>query len=233
MRKIIIYNVCIAGVSWVYKTKIGTCEQDHHKTRGGGSMKKLSFLLATLGFTLLAGTVSSGVTHAESGTATCPINFTGPDSKNICTSETHYTCKVNNDNQVMFYNENNQNVGTGDAVSAGNTSAGGAMTGTATNSNGTTFTATITNGNDCVATATVPATVVPASSQPVAPVAAPTGGAGATTPAAGGMGATVPQVLPNTAASSPLTAGAVVLGTAGLIVVLARLAVVAYGRLGA
>lgn len=189
-------------------------------------MKKLSFLLATLGVTVLAGTASSGGAWAETGTATCPINFTGPDSKNICTSETHYTCTINNDNQIMFFNENKQQVGTGDATTTGNTSGGGATTGTATNSNGTTFTGTVTNGTDCVAVATVPATVVPAAEQPVTPVAAPT-----VTP---GKGATVmqPAALPNTAASSPLVAGMSIVGIASAVIILARVAVVAYGRFG-
>lgn len=191
-------------------------------------MKKLSFLLATLGVTLIAGLGSSGAAHAETGTATCPINFTGPDSKNICTSETHYTCTVNNDNQIVFYNENKQSVGTGQAVSSDNTGAGGAMTGSATNSNGTTYNATITNGTDCVAIATVPATVVPEAAQPVTPVAAPT-----VTPGKGAAGGAAAIALPNTAAPSPLVTGAIVLSTAGLVLVLARLAVVAYGKFNA
>ncbi len=196
-------------------------------------MKKLSFLLATLGVTLLAGFGSGGAVHAETGTATCPINFTGPDSKNICTSETHYKCTVNNDNKVVFSNENDQVVGTGDAVVADNTSGGGAMTGTATNQNGTTFNATITNGTDCVATATVPATVVPASEQPVTPVTAPAG-KGQVAPA--GMGAVAvqqPQALPNTAAASPFTALGAIIGSASAVLLLARLAVTAHGRFGA
>lgn len=194
-------------------------------------MKKLSFLLATLGVTLLAGFGSSGSAHAETGTATCPINFTGPDSKNICTSEIKYKCTVDNDNNLVVRDENNQIAGTGTATVDSNSEGGGATSGTATNSNGTTFNATITNGTDCTAVATVPATVVPEASQPVTPVVAP--GKGAVAPAAG-MGAAVqPQALPNTAAESPLTAGAIIVGFAGVILTVARLAVRAYGRFGA
>lgn len=195
-------------------------------------MKKLSFLLATLGIALLTGIASGGAAHAESGTATCPINFTGPDSKNICTSETHFTCAVNNENQIIFRNDNNQIVGTGNATITDNTSGGSSATGSATNSNGVTFNGTVTNENNCVAVATVPATVVPAAAQPVAPVAAPTP-AVTTTPGRGAIQATQPQVLPNTAADSPLTAGALVIGLAGTVLLVARLAVVAYGRFGA
>ena len=164
-------------------------------------MKKLSFLLAT--FSLAVATLTGGAT-AFAG-STCDIGFTGPDSKNICTATTTYTCKVTNNNKIDFYNENEQVAASGDATVSGNTSGGTAMTGTATNSNGTTFNATVTNGDVCTAVVTKPANVTPETPAPGAGAVVPQNvQPQATTTVTPGRGAVTPTVLPNTNATSPV-----------------------------
>ena len=188
-------------------------------------MKKLSFLLATFG--LAAATLTGGAT-ALAG-STCDIGFTGPDSKNICTATTEYTCKVINNNKIEFYNSNNQVAASGDATVSGNTTGGTATSGTATNSNGTTFNATVTNGDVCTAVVTKPANVTPETP-------APTPGAGAVTPqqtvqpqatatVTPGRGqAVTPAVLPNTSSASPVAATMVIATIAGGLLAAARFA---------
>jgi hypothetical protein len=198
-------------------------------------MKKLSFLLATLSIVGVAG-LSGGSAHALTGTATCAVGFTGPDSKNICTSETTYKCNLTNDNKIIFLNNNEQVAISGDATTSKNTTGGSTTTGSATNSNNVTYTGQVTNGDVCTAVVTTPATVTPAETQPVTPVAAPT----ATQPAAAGKGAGMgaagaiaPAALPNTSADSPLVTTLAITGSAGALLLIARLAVLAYGRQGA
>lgn len=177
-------------------------------------MKKLSSLLATLGI-LLAPLAIGGTAAAES---TCPIGYTGPNSQNLCESTTTYTCTVNNDNKIVFKNNNTQVAITGDAING--------TSGSATNSNGVTFTGTITNNNVCVATATVPAiTPVPVTPVPVTPAQATP--APTVTPE---RAVAQPAVLPNTASSSPLVYVAALVGLLGIVAVVSRLAVMLYGH---
>lgn len=196
-------------------------------------MKKLSFLLATLSIVGVAG-LSGGSAHALTGAATCAIGFTGPDSRNICTSETTYKCNLTNENKIIFLNDNKQVAISGDATTSGNTAGGSSKTGSATNDNNVTYTGTVTNDNICTAVVTTPATVTPAETQPVTPVATPTvpqpaAGKGG----AGGAGAVAPAALPNTATDSPLVTTLAITGSAGALLLITRLAVLAYGRYSA
>lgn len=194
-------------------------------------MKKLSFLLATLSIVGVAG-LSGGSAQALTGSATCAIGFTGPDSHNICTSETKYECQLKNENTIVFLNNNEQVAVSGDATTSKNTTGGSTTTGSATNDNNITYTGTVTNGDVCTAVVTTPATVTPAETQPVTPVPAPaiSQPAAVATP---GKGAVVaPAVLPNTSGTSPLLTTLALTGSAGALLFVARLAVLAYGRRG-
>lgn len=124
-------------------------------------------LLGTIA-TCLAIVLLGTATPAMAASATkCDIGFTGPDSHNMCTSVTKYTCQVTNTNTVTITNDNNQEVASGAVTTSGNTSGGQAVSGTVTNTNGTTFQVTVTNSspnvnNDtCSALLVVPATTVP------------------------------------------------------------------------
>lgn len=181
-------------------------------------MKKLSFLVATLSI-LFASALGGGVALADS---TCDIGFTGPDSNNICTSTTTFTCEVDNENTIVFKNDNDQVVASGEATNSSSTSGGSSTTGSATNENGTTFTGTVTNDNVCVAVVTKPAVVTPAAVTP--PAIQPV------TPSGAGRGAAVPAVLPETANESPLVSALILAGIVGASVATARLAVRAYDR---
>lgn len=159
---------------------------------------------------------------------TCQIGYTGPDSKNMCTLKSTYTCKVTNKNDFDVIDSNNQVAGSGSVSSTGNTSVGSATTGQVTNTNGTTFNVSVDNGT-CSVLTTVPAT------PPTTPV---TPGKGATIPPAttatvpapaGGKGSVA--VLPDTSADSTLAVVASVIATLGLVALGSRLAVVAFGHL--
>lgn len=192
-------------------------------------MKKLPFLLATLSVIGVAG-LSGSSAHALDGAATCAIGFTGPDSKNICTSETKYNCMLKDDNTIVFLNDNQQVAVSGDAKVISNTDGGSSTTGSSTNTSGVTYTGTVTNDNKvCTAVVTMPATVTPAEVQPVTPVAAPA----ASQPAPGRGAVAAPAALPNTAANSPLVTTLALTGGAGILLLLTRMAVLAYGNRGA
>lgn len=159
--------------------------------------------------------------------STCENGYTGPDSNNLCTNTTTYTCTVSNDNKIAIVNDNTQVSLSGDAESEENTEAGGAQTGTATNTNGVTFNVVVTNptvGDElCVVTATVPATPTPTPPAPVVP--AGQGAVAVTAPKA-----VVPQSLAKTSGDS--MAGYVIGSTVVLAAAfgLSRAAVFAYGR---
>lgn len=194
-------------------------------------MKKLSFLLATLSVVGVAG-LSGGSAQALTGAATCAIGFTGPDSHNICTSETTYQCQLKDKNTIVFLNNNEQVAVSGNATTSDNTSGGSAITGTSTNSNNVTYTGTVTNGDVCTAVVTTPATVTPAETQPVTPVPAPAVSQPAAVAAPGKGAVASPAVLPNTSGSSPLVTTLAITGSAGALLFVTRLAVLAYGRRG-
>lgn len=147
-------------------------------------MKKLSKILATVAILIapLAASTAAGAT-----TFTCQVGYTGPDSTNMCVSETEQVCNIVNNNTVTLNNDNDQLAISGDGLNLDNTTSGSSTTGSATNSNGTTFTVTVTNtgveSRTCIAKVTVPATPV------VTPVVTTT-----TT--------TTPKVLPNTSSNS-------------------------------
>lgn len=172
-------------------------------------MKKMSILGATLAL-LLAPLAFTATVNAAS---TCPIGFTGPNSQNLCESEAHYTCEVENNTAVIIDNSNNQVATTGDATNG--------SSGSATNSNGTTFTTTISNEGTCTVAATTSVVTPPATptvSTPPAPVAPP-------------VAASVqPRTLPNTATLSPTMTLASLAGLLGLAIVGSRLVVATYGR---
>ena len=126
-------------------------------------MKKLLKVLAVAVFALTPLILSS----SASAQAVCDIGYTGPNSQNLCTSVTEYSCSVTNTNMVKIVNSNNEVVASGTVGNSGNAQGGNAASGSVTNTNGATFSVTIVNPgfeSTCVATAVVPAT------EPEAPV---------------------------------------------------------------
>lgn len=201
-------------------------------------MKKLQQTLVSLA-TVLG---SLAIVPAAGAAGTCENGFTGPDSNNMCTSTTKFTCTQINNNTVQINNDNTQVAVSGDANVSGNTSAGGALTGSASNSNGVMFNVTVKNPATCAVTASVPAT--PATpTTPVTPATPVTPGRGSVSGGVGALGAvggagavvtptntTRPSVLANTSGDNLLgyAAGAVAV-LAGLIGT-SRLATLTYGR---
>ena len=137
-------------------------------------MKKLQQVVGVL-FLLGVSVMVSG--PGASAASTCPNGYTGPNSENICTSVTTYQCEQINDNTVTINQDNTQVAVSGDTASEGNGGAGGAQTGSATNSNGVTYNVSVTNQGVCTAIATTKATPTPEVKTPATPgkgaVAAP------------------------------------------------------------
>lgn len=173
-------------------------------------MKKLSLILA--GGVIALMPLAMGGTVSAAGT--CQVGFTGPDSKNICTSTKKYTCEIDNNNKIEIKNDNNQVVASGDAKVIDNTGGGDATTGLVTNSNDTTFNATVTNNDTCVVVATVPATITPPAKTPV-----PAPGKGAA------------AVLPNTSGDAMMAYIFGLVGLLGVGAIATRVAVIAYGHM--
>lgn len=169
-------------------------------------MKKLSLILA--GGIVALMPLAMGGTASAAGT--CQEGFTGPNSKNICTSVKKYECTVINNNTVKVADENVQIAVSGDATGSGSS------TGSATNTNGTTFNATVTNGQTCVVVATTPA-IPPKTTPPKTTVPAPE-----KTPAA---------VLPNTSGDEVMAYIAGLIALLGVGAVVARVAVSVYGHM--
>lgn len=162
-------------------------------------MKRVSRLLVAIVIALVPIAFGASV----SAKATCQIGFTGPDSKNMCTSTVAYECKVTNTNTVTITNTNTQEAVSGTVSTSDNTQGGTTTSGTVANTNGSTFNVVIKNSTNqqdpdtCTAVLTVPATEPPKPVQPV----------NETTP---------PPSLPGTSSGSGETALMVVLGTLGL-----------------
>lgn len=121
-------------------------------------MKKLQNILVAMMAVLLPVLFSGGAYAVDS----CPVGYTGPNSSNLCISETTYNCTVINSTTVEVNNSNTQIAVTGDAQNG--------SSGSATNSNGVTFNATVDNSGElCTVVASVPA-IKPAST-PITPAA--------------------------------------------------------------
>lgn len=188
-------------------------------------MKKL------LKFVVLAAVVLLPVGFGGSAFATdgtCQIGYTGPDSKNMCTLKSTYTCKVTNNNDFDVYDSNKQVAGSGSVKSDGNTTSGSVSTGQASNVNGSTVNVSVDNGT-CSVLTTVPATppVTPGKGSTVAPssTSTPT----TTVPApAGGKGSVA--VLPTTSGDTMLANIAGVIAVLGVAALGSRLVIAAYSR---
>lgn len=185
-------------------------------------MKKLllSVAMAAVGVMSLAAGTSA---YAD----TCQVGYTGPDSRNICTSTTTQSCVVTNDNTVDVDGTNVQLSSSGSATSGGNTSGGTAQSGSATNTNGTTINVTVTNPGSCTVTRSVPAT-------PSAP-SSPGTGAGKQTQLTANKPVVAPKkatanVLPNTSNGSQLPALLGLIGALGLTGLAVRGGVAVYSR---
>lgn len=185
-------------------------------------------LLQILAVAVIAVTTFATSSNALA-TGTCAIGYTGPDSNNICTSETAYSCTVSTDNKIASISDGTQVSLTGNAIIGDNTNAGSARTGSVTNSNNTTLNATVTNAGICSVVATVPGTVTPTVPATVTYTSTP---AVTTTPvvaAPKGMGAA--SSLPNTSGDQTIVYAAGLAGILGIVAVVSRLAVATYSRL--
>ena len=101
-------------------------------------LKRTLVIGSILAAPLMAGSTASA--------ATCQVGYTGPDSNNLCTMVTTYTCAIDNNNQVTVDNGNTQVAVSGNGSTGGNGNGGDAQTGSATNQNGVTFDVTVQNG---------------------------------------------------------------------------------------
>lgn len=193
-------------------------------------MKKLQQTLVSLAAVM----GSLAIVPTVSAAGTCQNGYTGPDSSNLCTSTTTYTCHVNNDNKAVIDNTNTQISLSGDGTTSGNTTGGNTQTGSATNSNGVTFNVSVKNGDICTTTATVPATPETPST-PITPGKGAVGGVGALSGGAGQVvtptNVAAPSVLANTSGDDMLGyVGGAIVTLAGLIGV-SRLVTLGYGRM--
>jgi hypothetical protein len=165
-------------------------------------MKKLSKVLAVAVFAFMPFIVSS----SSSATGVCNVGYTGPDSQNLCRSETKYACSVNNNNDVKIVNSNNQEVASGNVSNSNNQLGGDSTSGSVTNNSGTTFAITIKNPGfegTCAAQAVVPATE---QENPVTPVTPTISAVQPTVSGGDSSGAGGVAVLPETNSDFILTA---------------------------
>ncbi len=192
-------------------------------------MKKLLLGLA-IAVAGLTGTSASVGAVTDSS-----ISNTGPNSTNTIEVKDDFKCEVKNDNDFVIKNKNDQQAASGSATVSGNTSGGGARSGSATNSNGTVIDVAIDNSGACVVTAvTPPAPVVPGGSGGGQPV----GGMGAAQPQpVGGMGAVAapqrvtPVALPDTSTESNIGLVAGLIALLAVVVLGSRAAITTYSKL--
>ncbi|MET0980354.1 MAG: hypothetical protein ABWX90_03800, partial [Candidatus Saccharimonadales bacterium] len=78
-----------------------------------------------------------GASPAANAETTCTISDTGSNSNNTCEVKDKFTCEVKNDTDIIVYNDNGQQAGSGSATVDDNNTGGNATTGSASNSNGT------------------------------------------------------------------------------------------------
>lgn len=182
-------------------------------------MKRLYQLVAAIVVSLLIPVAIGAPSFAAS---TCDVGFTGPDSKNLCTSIETYKCSVTNQNDITIKDTNNQTVASGKVTVSGNGSGGGAISGTAGNSNSATFLVTVKNSTEtggpsvCSVAVTVPAKETPATVAPTKPATNSTA---------------APRALPVTGDDSTLTITAIVAGMMALIAGLSVGGVLVYRRI--
>lgn len=182
-------------------------------------MKKLLQILAITTMVLSSFVVMDARVYAE---AVCEIGFTGPNSENLCVSETTFECSVDNENDIVLINDNEQTTISGDALVEENTEGGTVATGSATNNNNVTFNVTITNDDEeqqiCSVIATAPPTIIPEEEEeePVVPPSEEK-----------------PTVLPTTSGDNTSEYLMIVASVLGAGSVVALLATVAYRRFNA
>ena len=153
------------------------------------SMKKLYQL-----FVLVLLIASFATASTASAASICPSGYTGPDKSGICTSETAYTCELNQDEE----GESATIDGLDLSVSlSSNQDDDSGLFGTLTTGDGVTFTVTSPDNEECFVTTSMKATVTQEPAVP--PVATPSAPAPVVAPKK-------PTVLANTSADSKLPA---------------------------
>lgn len=90
------------------------------------------------------------------GASTGSLDHTGPDSSNNVKSITTSHVTLNNDNNIHASSSNSQWASTGNAITVHNTTAGGAMTGDATNNNSVGATVSLSNSMPSMASSMDP-----------------------------------------------------------------------------
>ena len=183
------------------------------------------------GFVAIVATLAfmGGVANAQEGSGDCSgdaiITHTGPDSVNKIECVSARDIKVTCKNNIYVVTDNSQSAGSGDTTNDGNTTGGSAISGNATNENGT----IVEIGASC---GEQPAVITPENPKP---------GMGAVTPSSqqpsGGGGAVAPTqapveitTLPDTS-SNPILDGALIAGSSltGLLIA-SQLSIAAYRR---
>lgn len=190
-------------------------------------MKRLYQLVAAVVVAFLVPVLASAPTYAAS---TCDIGFTGPDSKNMCTSVEKYSCEVQNENNVTIKNSNDQTVASGTVSVNDNNSGGSSASGSVSNSSGTNFSVTITNAGEGEAGICSASVVVTAVETP--PTVVPGNGA-ATSPTPTAVPQSAVKVLPATGDDSTLMITTVIAGITTLTAAISVVTATLYRRLNA
>lgn len=133
-------------------------------------MKKLKQAII-VGVLFFSPFMISSLAGAKGGV--CQEGFTGPNSDNLCVSETKYQCEEISDNTIWVDNGSTQVAVSGDGESDDNTNGGNVQTGSATNENGVTFNVTLTGGDVCAVVATTKPIVEKPEKPAKKPVPAP------------------------------------------------------------
>jgi hypothetical protein len=185
-------------------------------------MKKISQILMaavlTVGLVSFGGNVANAQVVEEETCESIVISNTGPGSINEGVCVVNIDVEVTCNNNVYVLNENDQEAVTGAAQELGNTTGGTAISGNATNENGT----TVQIGAACGETTTPETPVTPTT--PEKPVTPST----PTTPAA--APAQKVAALPNTASNQTVAIALIGFVVAALAVIASRIAIAAYRR---
>lgn len=119
-----------------------------HNTTGGSAMTGYADNSNSTGASLSISNASSSsavLSSSTVGTDTGTVNTTGPSSNNQIVFNNTASTTVNNHNTVNVDNHSTQTATSGDAHVMGNTTAGSATTGDATNVNTSQYTLTLSN----------------------------------------------------------------------------------------
>jgi hypothetical protein len=125
----------------------GKAEAEHNTTAGSataGDASNTNNFSANVSVSNSSPSAAT-ITAGGSGTLEGSISTTGPNSTNVIKAESESYVRVNNDNDLHVYNTSKQTAKSGNAEVEGNTTAGSATTGDASNDSTTSLTFTVSN----------------------------------------------------------------------------------------